>query len=89
MSVHYNNVRSFSFFFFYLVSTANTTTTTVQPLGRSNNNIRQPAIVKRQNCSPPLTEPSSSVIPSTTYREVRPTSNAMITAIESNRYVNL
>lgn len=86
MSVHYNNVRSFSFFFFlFLVSTTNTTTPTVQPLGRSNNNIRQPAIVQRQHHSLHTSAPSSSDITSTTYREARPTTAEMITAIEPSR----
>jgi hypothetical protein len=66
------------------------TTTPVQPLGRSNNSICQPAIVKRQHYSPPTSAlPSSSAITSTTYQETRPSTAAMITTIESNRYENL
>jgi hypothetical protein len=85
MSAHYNNVRSFSFFFFsFLVSTTNTTTPTVQPLVRSNNNIRQPAIVQRQHYSSP-TSPSHAIT-ATTYREARPTTAVMMTTIESTRY---
>ena len=87
MSVHYNNVRSFSFFFSFLVSTANTTTPTVQPLVRSNyNNIRQPAIVQRQHYSSPTALSPSPAITATTYREIPSTTAEMMTTIESNRY---
>jgi hypothetical protein len=88
MNVHYNNARSLSFF---LVSTTNTSSTTVQPLARTNNNVRQPAIVQRQYQSPPTSAPPppSSTINSTPYRETRPTTAAMITAIELTRYENL
>ncbi|CAF0898004.1 unnamed protein product [Adineta steineri] len=74
------------------VSTTNTTeatiTTTVQPLIRAsnnNNNIRQPTIVQRRQHSSPALASSSAVITANAYREARPTTTIMMTAVEPNR----
>lgn len=84
MSVHYNHVRSFFFSFSFLVSTTNTnvTPTTVQPVSRANNHTRQPPIVQRQH------HIQSTSVPSTTYRETRPTSAEMLATIEPMRLEN-
>ncbi|CAF2346479.1 unnamed protein product [Rotaria sp. Silwood2] len=64
------------------VSTANTITT-VQPLVRSNNNIRQPTLVQRRHHSPPTSILTSPAINTTTsYRATNPTTAEMMTTTE-------